>query len=78
MNRGSQISILVQETTIILRKCEPTFSLGRKAILPQQTYGKDDVVRTKLDKYLMKFLLATLVNFRVKRVESETGRPLYY
>ena len=78
MNRGSQISILVQETTIILRKCEPTFSLGRKSIFPQQTYGKDDVVRTKLDKYLMKFLLATLVNFRVKRVESETGRPLYY
>ena len=78
MNRGSQISILVQETTIMLRKCEPTFSLGRKAILPQQTYGKDDVVRTKLDMYLMKFLLGTLVNFRDKRVKRETGRPLYY
>ena len=43
--------MLVQEATMMLRKCEPTLSLGRKAILPQQTYGKDDVVRTKLDKY---------------------------
>ena len=74
MNRGSQISILVQETTVMLRKCEPTFSLGRKLF----SYGKDDVVKAKLGKYLMKFLLATLVNFRVKRVKKETGRPLYY
>ena len=68
MNRGSQISILVQETTMMLRKCEPTLP-WEENYSSSTTYGKDDVVRTKLDKYLIKFLLATLMNFRVNNIK---------